>query len=154
MKYSRLFGLALLVSLVAKSANAQTTFSPGDTSLHYDYIKERNIFQKLVWLDATGVITHTAVLNLTTKIDTVQHTVTYLQIRNDGKKDSSVSSYPNLEPIYLSIKGAQFMETYDYHKKGIITVHTEKEGKVAYDRTESVSGQCRTTQHSRNFELF
>jgi len=133
MKYLRLYALAFLFIWATNSANAQLTLSPGDTALHPGYIKDRNVFQKLVWMDSTGATTHTAILNLITKVDTIKHTVTYLQIRNDGKRDSSVSTYPGLEPVYLSTKGAQFMETYDYRKKGVVGIHTEKGGKVTYD---------------------
>lgn len=138
MKHIRLYIIALLPLLTNNSANAQLAFSPGDTSLHYEYIKDRNVFQKLVWIDSNGVTTRTAILNLITKIDTIQHTVTYLQNRNDGKRDSSVSSYPNLVPLYLSSKGSQFMETYDYHHKGMIAIHIEREGKVTYEGNEPI----------------
>lgn len=139
MNYFKTTIVLPLVLLVNQSANCQLAFSPGDTALHYGYIKDANVFQKLVWMDSTGAITHTAILNLVTRIDTIQHTVTYLQIRNDGKRDSSVSSYPNLEPIYLSTKGNLFMETYDYHIKGVISVHQEKNGKVTYDGKEKLA---------------
>lgn len=120
MNHRRLYGLALLFNAVTNSANAQITFYPGDTALRYGYIKERNVFQKPVWMDPNGVITHTAILNLITKVDTIQHTVTCLQIRNDGTRDSNVSSYPAPEPIYLSAKDRQFVESHDYRKKDVM----------------------------------
>lgn len=125
----------LLFCLLTKQAVsvAQTTILPGDTAIHYQYLKNRSVFHKLLWLDKNNTISREAALNLVTKIDTVKHTITHLQIRNDGKKDSSVSSYPGLSPISLVSKGDNFKNIYDYHDNGVVAVHAEKNGAPSFD---------------------
>lgn len=118
---------------------AQTTFLPGDTAIHYQYLKNRSVFHKLLWVDKNNMVSREAALNMVTKIDTAKRTITLLQIRNDGKKDSSVSVYPGLMPISLVSKGDNFKNRYDYHEDGIVTVHTEKDGKSTFDGRRPVT---------------
>lgn len=116
---------------------AQTTILPGDTALHYNYLKNRYLFHKISWVDKNNQTIGEAVLNLVTRIDTVKHTITYLQIRNDGKKDSSVSVFPGLTPISLVSKGNDFKNKYDYHEDDVV-IHAEKNGKIVFDGKQSV----------------
>jgi hypothetical protein len=90
-------------------------------------------------VDKNNTVSREAVLNMVTKIDTVKHTVTLLQIRNDGKKDSSVSVYPGLIPISLVSKGDNFKNEYYYHEEGVVTVHSEKDGKSTFDGRQPVT---------------
>jgi hypothetical protein len=50
---------------------AQTTILPGDTALHYNYLKNRNLFHKISWVDKNNQTVGEAVLNLVTRIDSV-----------------------------------------------------------------------------------
>lgn len=136
-KRSLLVGLTCAV--ITQLAIAQTTIAPGDTAIHYQYFKSRSVFQKLSWLDKNGRVLQEAVLNLVTSIDTVKHTLTHLQIRNDAKKDSSVSTYPGLKPLYLLSLAAKDKSEYDYHTGQTVKVHEEQKGKVTFDKAVAVT---------------
>jgi hypothetical protein len=77
------------------------------------------------------------VLNIVTRIDTVKHIITFLQMRNDSKKDSSVSAYPGLIPLSLVSKGNSFNNRYDYYPDGV-SVHAEKKGQLVIEGRKPV----------------
>ena len=131
--------LGIICTAIAQLSIAQTTITPGDTAIHYQYLKSRSVFQKLSWLNSDGRIVQEAVLNLVTRVDTVKHTITHLQIRNDAKKDSSVSTYPGLKPLYLLSLAAKNKTEYDYHAGTTVKVHDEQNGKVAFDGVVTVT---------------
>jgi hypothetical protein len=121
------------ITIMPLTLIAQNTINPGDTTIHYQYLKNQNVFHKLCWLDKNGKVIQEAVLNLITRIDTVKHTLTYIQLRNDAKKDSSVSTYPGLKPLYLLSRAGTDITRYDYSEGHDIKVHTEQKGKANYD---------------------
>jgi hypothetical protein len=121
------------ITIMPLTLMAQTTINPGDTTIHYQYLKNQNVFHKLCWLDKNGKVVQEAVLNLITRIDTVKHTLTYIQLRNDAKKDSSVSTYPGLKPLYLLSRAGTDITRYDYSEGRDIKIHTEQKGKANYD---------------------
>jgi hypothetical protein len=129
----------IICTVITKLSIAQTTIAPGDTAIHYQYLKSRSVFQKLSWLNKDGQVVQEAVLNLVTRIDTVNHTVTHLQIRNDAKKDSSVSTYPGLKPLYLLSLASKSKTEYDYHAGNTVKVHDEQNGKVIFDGSATVT---------------
>jgi hypothetical protein len=129
----------IIFTLINQLSIAQTNIAPGDTAIHYQYLKSRNVFQKLSWLNKDGQIMREAVLNLVTRIDTVKHTITHLQIRNDAKKDSSVSTYPGLKPLYLLSLAAKSKTEYDYRAGTIVKVHDEQNGKVTFDGSATLT---------------
>ncbi|MDB5286018.1 MAG: hypothetical protein JWR05_967 [Mucilaginibacter sp.] len=130
--------LILFCFLITESISfAQTTIFPADTAIHYQYLKNNSLFHKISWVDKSNQTTREAVLNLVTRIDSIKHTITYLQIRNDGKKDSSVSVFPGLIPISLVSKGNDFKNKYDYYEDRVV-VHAEKKGQPTFDGRKSV----------------
>ncbi|MCW3118248.1 MAG: hypothetical protein JWM28_2330 [Chitinophagaceae bacterium] len=130
--------LILFCLLSAESISfAQTIIFPGDTAIHNQYLKNYSLFHKISWVDKNNQTTREAVLNLVTRVDSIKHTITYLQIRNDGKKDSSVSVFPGLMPISVVSKGNDFKNKYDYSEDGVV-VHSEKKGQPAFDGRKPV----------------
>ncbi len=126
--------LALVAFLLCgNSAFAQRTISPNDSTLNTAYFKNQSLFHKLTWLDSNGNITREATLNLVTRIDTVNHTMTYLQIRNDGKKDSSICEYPSLKPIFVSSVNGSDIFRYDYRGGNKVQVYIAVKDKPLYD---------------------
>ena len=120
------------ITIMPLTLVAQNTINPGDTTIHYQYLKNQSVFHKLCWLYKNGKVLQEAVLNLVTRIDTVKHTITHIQLRNDAKKDSSVSTYPGLKPLYLLSRAGADITRYDYSEGHNIKIHTEQKGKV-YD---------------------
>jgi len=120
------------ITIMPLTLMAQNTINPGDTTIHHQYLKNQSVFHKLCWLDKNGKVLQEAVLNLVTRIDTVKHTITHIQLRNDAKKDSSVSTYPGLKPLYLLSRTGADITRYDYSEGHNIKIHTQQKGKV-YD---------------------
>src|SRR5215471_4089356 len=95
--------LLLFTSLHFLTARAQEdTIRPGSSSINLNYFKPRSTFQKLTWLDKDGKLLRIATLNCITRIDSTAGKLIYLQLRNDGKRDSTITDWPSLQPIYTS----------------------------------------------------
>ncbi|HVU54436.1 MAG TPA: hypothetical protein VHD83_05245 [Puia sp.] len=111
-------GTALIccITLCFFTARAQQdTILPGSSSLNIKYLRPRSVFQKLTWLDKDGKLIGVATLNCVTKIDSANGKLIYLQLRNDGKRDSTIAEWPSLRPIYTSsIAGGKTLAEYDH----------------------------------------
>jgi hypothetical protein len=108
--------LLLFTSLHFLTARAQEdTIRPGSSSINLNYFRPRSTFQKLTWLDKDGRLLRIATLNCITRIDSTAGKLIYLQLRNDGKRDSTISDWPSLQPIYTSsTAGAKTLAVYDH----------------------------------------
>lgn len=115
MKRHTSFLLSFVLFTVA--LHAQSMVEPGGKELNTAYFKPRNIFQKLTWLDKDGRVVGLATLNCITRIDTVKGKLMYFQIRNDGKKDSTIAEWPTLAPIYTSETSSAGKIVFDHHQK-------------------------------------
>lgn len=111
------YSLLLSFVLITVALHAQEIIEPGGKSLNTAYFKPRVLFQKLTWLDKDGKIVGLATLNCITRIDSVNKKLIYFQIRNDGKKDSTIAEWPTLEPIYTSETSSTGKLVFDHHKK-------------------------------------
>jgi hypothetical protein len=114
MKTPAIILFTLLYFFTAR-AQEETVF-PGSGSLNLDYFKPRSTFQKLTWLDKEGKLQSIATLHCITRIDSVAGKLIYLQLRNDGKRDSTIAEWPSLRPIYTSsTAGGETLAVYDHN---------------------------------------
>jgi hypothetical protein len=121
--------LPLFLGLAVTPGYAQTQLTPTAATFNQRYFRPRNVFQKLTWLDKDGKVLAERMLNLVTRVDSVQHRLVFLQLRNDGKRDSSVAELPTLRPIYVSSQGKGQKTVYDYRDGQTIKASTEEQGK-------------------------
>ena len=117
---------------------AQETIEPGSKSLNQAYFKPASVFQKLSWIDKDGVITHQATLNCVTRIDSANKRLIYLQLRNDGKKDSTIVDWPSLKPIYTATFVGNKEFIYDYRGGSAVKNTTTQSGHVEKDTSFTV----------------
>ena len=124
--------------LAGASLKAQENIEPGSKSLNQAYFKPASIFQKLSWIDKDGVLTRQATLNCVTRIDSANRRLIYLQLRNDGKKDSTIVEWPSLKPIYTAtfIGTKEFI--YDYRAGNTVKNTTTRNGLVEKDTSFTV----------------
>lgn len=118
------------------SSPGQSSFdevSPGSKSINVAYLRPRSVFQKLSWFDSTGRLMAVATLNCVTKIDTPQGKLIYLQIRNDGKRDSTIADWPNLKPVYTASRGGNQELIYDHHGGNMVRTSVLKNGARTHD---------------------
>jgi len=134
------FSCAISAHPLIAPDTTQPTIVPADKSLNLAYFKPRNIFQKLTWLNKDGKVVWQATLNLVTRIDSVNGRLVYLQIRNDGKKDSSVAEWPSLKPIYVASVSPTGKFINDYRGGPTVRQFSENNGKVDSDTTFTISG--------------
>ncbi|WP_046242589.1 DUF3108 domain-containing protein [Hymenobacter terrenus] len=126
----------ILISLLwlagAASAVAQTPahLVPAAQLFNQRYFRPRNVFVKLTWLDKNAQVQKERVLNLVTRVDSANHRLTFLQLRNDGKRDSSVAELPTLRPVYVGSVGAGQKVAFDYRGGLAIKVLLERNGKI------------------------
>ncbi len=82
-----------------------------------------------------------AVLTWITRIDSINHLLTFLQIRNDGKKDSSVCKWPGLQPLLSSTTTGDKRLVYTYSKDGeaLNSQTFDGSGKLTHDTTYNIS---------------
>ncbi len=120
----------IIVTVAAHSiAPAQSVLTPDPSTFNQKYFKNQSIFQKLTWIDKDGKILREATLNLVTRIDTVNNNkLIHLQIRNDGKKDSTICELGSLKPIYTSSISKTQKFFYDY-RGGMEVFIIENTGK-------------------------
>jgi hypothetical protein len=125
----------LICVLAIACAKAQDMIEPGSKSINPQYLQPRNVFEKLSSFDSTGKLTGQGTLNLVTRIDSNRRTLTYLQIRNDGKKDSTVMEWPSLRPLYSETfsHGREFI--FDYRAGATTRVSVVNNGKKESDTT-------------------
>lgn len=121
---------------------AQEVIEPNGKVINQGYLVPRNIFQKLIWLDKEGHYLWTATLNCVTRVDSVHKRLTYLQIRNDGHKDSTVVEWPNLKPVYTSSVTGNHVTVYDYQTGDKVRALTTVNGKTEADSTVSLSSSA------------
>ena len=117
----------VLVIALHSISQAQTFLSPDASSFNQKYFKNQSFFHKLTWIDKDGKIIRESTLNLITRIDTINNRLTYLQIRNDGKKDSTICELGSLKPIYTSSVSKTQKFVYDY--RGMEVSAFESTGK-------------------------
>jgi hypothetical protein len=115
--------------MAAFPAFAQMMLTPATASFNQRYFRPRSVFQKLTWLDNDGKVLSERMLNLVTRVDSAQHRLTFLQLRNDGHSDSSVAELPTLRPVSLLSKGKGPRITYDYRGGQTVKVFLEEKGK-------------------------
>ena len=131
--------ISILSALSFVSTHAQEKIEPGSNTLNQSYLKPRNIFQKLSWFDKDGVLTNQAVLNCITKVDTINKKLIYLQIRNDGKKDSTIAEWPTLKAIYTSTVAGNKTFVYEHHEGRNVKNITTSNGRVESDTSFTVA---------------
>jgi hypothetical protein len=105
---------------------------PGSKSISQAYLKPRNIFEKLSWFDSTGKLVRQRVLNLVTRVDSAHNKLIFLQIRNDGYRDSTIAEWPSLKPVYTEENVFGTITSYDYSGEKIKIVDA-KDGKKISD---------------------
>ncbi|WP_431213904.1 hypothetical protein ACQ86N_03155 [Puia sp. P3] len=132
-----LFVLPLLI-LTAASVRGQETVEPGSKSINQAYFKPASVFQKLSWIDKYGTITRQATLNCVTKIDSANKRLIYLQLRNDGKRDSTIVEWPSLKPIYTATFVGSKEFIYDYRGGSAVKNTTTQNGHVEKDTSFTV----------------
>lgn len=132
-----LWVLFFFVSLTR--GHAQERIEPNGKGINQGYLVPRNIFQKLIWLDKDGHYLWTATLNCVTRVDSVHKRLTYLQIRNDGHKDSTVVEWPGLKPVYTSSVTGNHVTVYDYQAGDRVRTLATVNGKTETDSTVSLS---------------
>jgi hypothetical protein len=118
---------------------AQELVEPNGKGINQGYLVPRNIFQKLIWLDKDGHYLWAATLNCVTRVDSVHKRLTYLQIRNDGHKDSTVAEWPGLKPVYTSSITGSHVTVYDYQAGDKVRTLTTVNGKTEADSTVLLS---------------
>jgi hypothetical protein len=111
MKFTLSVFAALLVFSCCRS---QDLIEPGGKGFNEAWFKPRSIFQKLTWLDKDGKMLGMATLHCITRIDSSAGKLIYLQIRNDGKKDSTITEWPSLRPLYTASFAGGRTEVYDH----------------------------------------
>lgn len=121
--------LLLIVLLMSTCIQAQT--AKDGANFDQGYFKNKTVFHKLTWIDKNGSISREATLKLTAQIDSVQKKFIYTQVRNDGKKDSTICELGSLNPIYTVSKVRDQSFVYDYSTAGFATYKVVKNGKVA-----------------------
>jgi hypothetical protein len=109
-------------------AHAQTNLIPDASTFNQKYFKNQSAFQKLTWIDKDGKVIREATLNLVTRIDSINKKLIHLQIRNDGKKDSTICELGSLKPIYTSSISKTQKFIYDY-RGGMEVSSIENTGK-------------------------
>jgi hypothetical protein len=124
---------------IQAQAQGQDMIEPGSTSINPAYLKPRNIFEKLSWFDSTGKLVRQRVLNLVTKIDSVHKKLIFLQIRNDGYKDSTIAEWPTLKPIYTEEDQFGTITSYDHSGGNVVKVVVTKNGKKISDTSIAVN---------------
>ncbi|HEY4337126.1 MAG TPA: hypothetical protein VGM89_14545 [Puia sp.] len=136
----KFFRLLLSVTLFCSSAAAQdVAIGVGSPEINRDYLVNRSVFQRLSWIDPSGRLVASATLNCVTKIDSVHKHLIYLQLRNDGKRDSTISQWPDLKPLYTSETAGARMDSYDYRSGSGVKVLSTDNGKVLIDSTAQLS---------------
>ncbi|MBS1605252.1 MAG: hypothetical protein JST42_21490, partial [Bacteroidetes bacterium] len=93
----------------------------------------------LSWFDKGGVLTHQATLNCVTRIDTTNRKLIYLQIRNDGKKDSTIVEWPTLKPIYTATFAGAKVFVYDYRGGDRVKNTVSQNGRVESDTSFAIA---------------
>jgi hypothetical protein len=132
----KFISLVVTVTLFCSHAIAQeATVHVGSPEINRDYLVNRNVFQRLSWIDASGRLIGSATLNCVTWVDSVKKRLIYLQLRNDGKRDSTISQWPDLKPIYTSETAGAHKDSYDYQSGNGVRVLTTNNGKVLVDST-------------------
>lgn len=125
---------------VQLQAQSQDIVEPGSKSINQEYLKPRNVFEKLSWFDSTGKPTAQMVLNLVTRIDSAHKKLIFLQIRNDGKKDSTIAEWPSLRPIYSSETTLRGRESIcDYSGDKLIRVIERNNGEKKSDTSYTIN---------------
>jgi len=124
--------LILIIVIAFHSiGQSQTTLIPDASNFNQKYFKNQSVFQKLTWIDKDGKIIREATLNLITRIDTVNKKLIHLQIRNDGKKDSTICELSSLRPIYTASISKTQKLIYDYrHGTEVISVENTGKGDI------------------------
>jgi len=133
-----LFGRMMAQGTAADGKMAQEKIEPGSKNINLAYFKPGSNFQKLSWFDKEGVLTHQATLNCVTRIDSVNKKLIYLQIRNDGKKDSTIVEWPTLKPIYTATFAGSKVLVYDYRGGEKVKNTVTQNGRVESDTSYSV----------------
>lgn len=134
----RLLLLLPLFILPFRPLLAQEKIEPGSEKLNQAYFRPGSIFQKLSWFDKAGVLTRQATLNCVTKIDTINKKLIYLQIRNDGKKDSTVVEWPGLKPVYTATFTGTKVFVYDYRGGDRVKNTVFQNGRVESDTSFAI----------------
>jgi len=137
MKFIQWLFLLLPAGLTAAAQEA--TVHVGSPEINRDYLVNRSVFQRLSWIDGSGRLIGSATLNCVTWIDSVKKRLIYLQLRNDGKRDSTVSQWPDLKPIYTSETAGAHKDSYDYRSGNGVRVLSTNNGEVVVDSTAQLS---------------
>jgi len=117
---------------------AQGKIEPGGKEINQTYFRPGSIFQKLSWFDKGGVLMRQATLNCITRIDTTNRKLIYLQIRNDGKKDSTIVEWPTLKPIYTETFAGTKEFVYDYRGGERVKNTVTQNGRVESDTSFTI----------------
>jgi hypothetical protein len=117
---------------------AQDTIEPGSKSLNRQYLQLRNVFEKLSWFDSSGNLVRQRVLNLVTRVDSLNKQLIFLQIRNDGYKDSTISEWPSLKPVYTEENLWGALSDFDHRAGNSIRLTKLKNGKTESDTSFTV----------------
>jgi hypothetical protein len=143
MKFTLTSLIAVLAWTFAGAQNmsvlAQDTIEPGSKSINRQYLQPRNVFEKLSWFDSSGNLVRQRVLNLVTRIDSANGKLIFLQIRNDGYKDSTITEWPSLKPVYTEENLWGALSDFDHRAGNNIRLSKSKNGKTELDTSITVS---------------
>lgn len=129
-----------VISIAAQTGNQNKTADsevplivPDGKTLDSAYFKPKSLFYKLTWLDKNNKIVREMTLNIVTEINAANNRLTFKQIRNDGKVDTSVAKLSTLEPVNVSSISATAKYIYDYSAGQVLKARIEQNGKVEFD---------------------
>ncbi|HEY4109943.1 hypothetical protein [Puia sp.] len=134
-----LCSLAILLLACTDTTAQDAEVGVGSPGIDRAYLVNRSVFQRLSWIDPSGHLTASATLNCVTLIDSVHQHLIYLQLRNDGKRDSTVAHWPDLKPVYTSTTAGSHRESYDFQSGNGVKVFCTANGKVVADSMAKLS---------------
>jgi len=105
--------------LLLSYCHGQNLITSGSKDFNKAFFKSRSVFQKLTWLDKDGKMVGMATLHCITRIDSAGGKLIYLQLRSDGKKDSTIVDWPSLHPLYTSSSVSGTSTVYDHRHQDV-----------------------------------
>jgi hypothetical protein len=129
--------IPLIIVFFSTTLKAQESVNPGSGGFNASVFRPGTKLIKLSWINKDGNIAREATLTCITRIDSVNKRLTYLQIRNDGKKDSTVSEWPSLLPLYSCSVFPDKTLIFNYSDNGrqLEAKTLDKSGRIIKDTT-------------------
>lgn len=121
MKKITLFYLLSFCIINTSGSQPKESFSIVE-NFKKDLIKPYTAYYKIIWVTPAG--TQEAILKDVIRLDSISKTITRLQVRFDGKIDSSVTNLVTLQPIYTLSGNSKFasLESYTYSENEVVVI--------------------------------